>query len=149
MKFNWGTGIAIVYSVFVLGMLGAVFASRRHDPGLVQKDYYSLDIHYQERLDRKQNAALLGDRLYIGYEAAQDVIAIQFPLELGAPTGRIKLFRPATLTDDRTLHVAPDARGRMEVPASKLQPGVWNREMEWEAGGKKYFNDVQLTVTRA
>lgn len=149
MKFTWGTGIAIVYSVFVLGMLGAVFASRRYDPGLVQKDYYSLDIHYQDRLDRKQNAAQLGDRLYIGYEAAQAVIAIQFPPELGVPTGEIKLFRSATLTDDRTLNVAPDARGRMEVPASKLQQGVWNLEMEWEAGGKKYYNEVQLTVTRA
>lgn len=149
MKFTWGTGIAIVYSVFVLGMLGAVFASRRYDPGLVQKDYYSLDIHYQDRLDRKQNAAQLGDRLYIGYEAAQAVIAIQFSPELGVPSGEIKLFRSATLTDDRTLNVAPDARGRMEVPASKLQQGVWNLEMEWEAGGKKYYNEVQLTVTRA
>ncbi|MGI9160198.1 MAG: FixH family protein [Saprospiraceae bacterium] len=149
MKFNWGTGIAIVYSLFVFGMLGAVFASRSHDPGLVQKDYYSLDINYQDRLDRKQNAALLGDRLRIGYEAAQGVIAIQFSPELGAPTGQVKLFRSATLTDDRTLKLAPDARGRMEIPASSLQQGVWNLEMEWEAGGKKYFNDVQLTVTRA
>jgi nitrogen fixation protein FixH len=149
MKFNWGVGIAIAYSVFVLGMLGAVFASRRYDPGLVQKDYYSLDINYQDRLDRKQNAAQLGDRLYMGYEAAQDVIAIQFPPELGAPTGRIKLFRSATLTDDRTLNVASDARGRMEVPAATLQPGLWNLEIEWEAGGKKYFNEVQLTLTRA
>ena len=88
MKCSWGTGIAIVYALFVLGMLGAVFASRRHDPGLVQKDYYSLDLNYQDRLDRKQNAALLGDRLRIGYEAPQGVIAIQFPPELGArPAG--------------------------------------------------------------
>lgn len=149
MKFTWGTGIAVVYSLFVFGMSGAVFSSRRHDPGLVQKDYYSLDIHYQERLDRKQNAALLGDRLRIGYEAAQGVIAIQFPPELGAPAGQIKLFRSATLADDQTLNLATDARGRMEIPTSNLQPGVWNLEMEWEAGGKKYFNDVQLTVTRA
>jgi nitrogen fixation protein FixH len=149
MKFSWGTGIAIVYALFVLGMLGAVVASRRHDPGLVQKDYYSLDLNYQDRLDRKQNAALLGDRLRIGYEAPQGVIAIQFPLELGAPTGQIKLFRSATLSDDRALDLSPDARGRMEIPAKNLQQGLWNLEMEWEAGGKKYFNDVQITVTHA
>jgi nitrogen fixation protein FixH len=149
MKFNWGTGIAMVYSIFVMGMLGAVFASRQHDPGLVQKDYYSLDINYQDRMDRKQNAAQLGDRLQIRYEADKQVIAVQFPAELGAAGGKIKLFRSATLDDDALLEIAPDAAGRMEIPAADLPKGIWNVEMEWEAAGKKYFNAAKVTVTHA
>lgn len=139
----------MVYSIFVLGMLGAVFASRQHDPGLVQKDYYSLDINYQDRLDRKQNAAQLGDRLQIRYEADKQVIAIQFPAELGTAGGKIKLFRSATLADDALLEVVPNAEGRMEIPAADLPKGVWNLEMEWEASGKKYFSAVKVTVTHA
>lgn len=149
MKFNWGTGIALVYTVFVLGMLGAVFASRQHDPGLVQKDYYDLDINYQDRLDRKQNAANLGDRLQMGYEADKQVIAIQFPADLGAASGTVKLFRSATLSDDAVLDVSPNTEGRMEIPAAELIKGVWNVEIEWEAGGKKYFNTSKVTVTHA
>ena len=56
MKFNWGTGIALAYGIFALSMVGVVFASRKHDPGLVQKNYYDLDLNYQARMDKKQNA---------------------------------------------------------------------------------------------
>ena len=52
MKFNWGTGIALAYGLFALGMVGAVFASRKHDPGLMQKNYYELDLNYQARMDK-------------------------------------------------------------------------------------------------
>ena len=62
MKLNWGTGIAMVYITFAVSMVGVVFASRKHDPGLVQKDYYELDLNYQDRLERKQHAAALTEK---------------------------------------------------------------------------------------
>ena len=66
MKFNWGTGIALVYGAFALIMVGVVIRSRQYDPGLVSKDYYNLDLNYQEHFDKKQNAANLAQALGTG-----------------------------------------------------------------------------------
>ena len=59
MKFNFGTGIALVYGIFAVGMVTMVIISRGEDPGLVQKDYYNLDLNYQAHLTGKQNTAAL------------------------------------------------------------------------------------------
>ncbi|MBK8557404.1 MAG: FixH family protein [Lewinellaceae bacterium] len=149
MKFNWGTGIAIVYSIFVLGMLGAVFASRQSDPGLVRKDYYDLDLHYQDRMDKKQNAANLAGGLPIRFDAAQQAVVLQFPMSGGAPEGNIKLFRSSTLDDDISLDIEADANGQMLIPAGQMAKGLWHIEVDWKAGSKTYFKEQTIILTNA
>ena len=147
MKFNWGTGIAIVYTVFALSMVGAVIASKQHDPGLVQKNYYDLDIHYQERLTAKQNAAILEGGLPIVYDAARQVVRIEFPTKLGSANGKVKLFRASTLADDVLLDIQTAADGAMEIPVAGKASGLWHMEVDWNAGGKTYFNETKITFT--
>ncbi len=51
---NWGVGIAIVYILFVLGMLTLVFKSRSQKIDLVTENYYQQELAYQEEIDAKQ-----------------------------------------------------------------------------------------------
>jgi hypothetical protein len=44
MKFNWGTGIAIFYIIFVVSLVFQVFKSRQYDHSLVVDNYYEEDI---------------------------------------------------------------------------------------------------------
>jgi nitrogen fixation protein FixH len=146
MKFNWGTGIALVYGVFVVGMVGAVLASTKHNPGLVQDDYYKLDLNYQEHFDKKQNAANLEGGLPIRFEADQNRIKIDFPERLGAPSGKVKLFRSATLSDDKFIDITPDEKGDFYIPTDGFYGGLWNIEVDWAAGGTAFFNEQRINL---
>ena len=149
MKLNWGTGIAIVYSIFAISMIAVVFLARQHDPGLVRTDYYNLDLNYQEHLEKKQNAAKLPQGLQVQYVRDRQVIRLQFPAGLGTPSGSIKCYRPATVKDDLNLQITADSAGVMEVPATQLAKGLWRVEADWQANGTKYFNEAVLTLIPA
>ena len=149
MKFNWGTGIALVYGLFALTMIAFVIRSRSYDPGLVANDYYQLDLNYQEHYDKKQNAAHLKTPVNVRFDAAKQVIRLQFPENLGTPAGSIKCFRPSTVKDDLLLKINAASGNQMEIPAGEMAPGIWNLEVDWQAGGAKYFNTAVVTVIRA
>lgn len=143
MKFNWGTGIALVYGLFALSMVGAVFASQRYKPRLVQKNYYELDLNYQARLDKKQNAASLAEPPQVRFQAQTGTISIQFPAEMQA-VGTAKLYRSATVQDD--LIVKIEEKNMLEIPAQNLASGRWHVELDWESGGKAYFWETTITL---
>lgn len=147
MKLNWGTGIALVYATFAIGMVGAVFASRKHDPGLVAKDYYDLDLHYQARLVEKQNTAALSKKLEINHLRPQGQLNLQFPLEAGQPTGgTVKIYRGATAEGERQLPVQADASGQMQIPVAGMQSGRWRMEVIWQAGSKSFFQESAVEI---
>ena len=149
MKLNWGTGIALVYGAFALVMVAFVFQSRRYDPGLVRKDYYNLDLNYQEHMEKKQNTANLTHGLNVRFDAVRRVIRLQFPETTDAPSGSIKCFRPVNVRDDMNLDVQTGPDGAMEIPAGRMSNGLWHLEVDWQAGGTKYFHEATLTLTNA
>jgi hypothetical protein len=138
---NWGTGIAIVYSTFAIGMVSAVVtAARRHDPGLVQKNYYELDIRYQERIDRRQNAAGLTESPTVQYDAAAAVVRITFPEALPPANGHVLLYRSADNKSD--LAASFSQKKVVEVPLKTAASWRWHAEITWSAGGVDYFNEA-------
>lgn len=146
MRLNWGTGIALVYGVFMFGILSAVFASRRHNPRLVQQDYYALDLNYQERLDRKQNSAALAQDVRVQFDPASQQLKVNFPVEAGTPSGTIKLYPIGGGSADLAIPVQADAQGAMSIAAENMLAGRWHVEMEWEAGGQKFYHESALTI---
>ena len=144
MKFNWGTGIALVYIIFAVGMVTLVFASRQHDPGLMQKDYYALDLNYQDRLDRKQNAASLTVVPQVLVTSADKSLAIQFPEGMENASGKAKFYRSTTINDDFLVNI--EHGQSTKVPTEKMAPGRWHVELEWEAAGKKYFWETAIVI---
>lgn len=149
MKINWGTGIALVYGAFALVMIAVVIISRQYDPGLVSKDYYNLDLNYQEHMEKKQNAVNLVEGLNVQYDAIRQVICLQFPAGISRPAGSVKCFRSASVQDDLNLEVQTGPNGQMEIPAAQLSSGRWHLEIDWQADGTKYFNEAVVTVIHA
>jgi len=137
MKFNWGTGIALVYATFALGMVALVFASRRHDPGLMQKDYYALDLNYQARLDGKQHTADLTTQPTLSVTPDNKSLAILLPPGMDNAIGSAKFYRSTTTHDDFSIKF--ESGQPIQVSTEKLAAGRWHVELEWEVSGKKYF----------
>ncbi len=142
MKFHWGTGIALFYSAFVLTILVVVFRSRAHDPVLVSKDYYALDLNYQAHLEKKQNAAALKTPVVARYDSERSAFLLLFPAPAGKPSGKVKCFRASTTRDDRWFDIQTNEQGIMEIPAAQLSPGRWHLEADWAGeDGTPYFHE--------
>jgi nitrogen fixation protein FixH len=143
---NWGTGIAIAYGTFAIAMTSAVLASRKHDPGLLQKNYYELDLNYQARLDRKQNAAALAELPQLRYDVPSASVRIAFPQGMAVAGGKAKFYRSAVTHDD--FSVSLEQQSSVVVPAGQLAPGRWHVELDWEADGKPYFVESAVFIAR-
>ncbi|MCC7464740.1 MAG: FixH family protein [Saprospiraceae bacterium] len=143
MKFNWGTGIVIFFTLFASSMIFAVVSTTKYPPQLVQKDYYALDLNYQDRLERKQNAAAMAVMPKVAYDAASKSIQASLPEGMVANKGAIKCFRSATTREDVTASL--ENASSVDVPAGAMTSGRWHAELEWETtDGKKYFWETTL-----
>jgi hypothetical protein len=147
MKFNWGTGIALTYVVFIGFMVTSYIRSRNYDPGLVDKDYYNLDLNYQARLVKKQNAGQLAVPPAVRFDIGAKSVEVALPAEMSSATGTAKCYRSATTEEDFTTQF--DHSNTLSIPAGKMTPGRWHIELDWEVAGKTYFYETTFIVTNA
>jgi hypothetical protein len=147
MKINWGTGIALVYASFAILMIGMVFVSRRYDPGLMQKDYYDLDLNYQARLDKKQNAGALPVQPVVRFDLEGKSVEVTLPAEMSSASGTAKCYRSSTTGEDFTVNI--EHNNKLSIPATHLTPGRWHIELDWVSDGKAYFYETTFIVTNA
>jgi nitrogen fixation protein FixH len=135
---NWGTGIIIFFSLFAISMISAVVATTRYAPQLVQKDYYALDINYQQHLEKKQNTAAMASEPKIQLDRETNNLQIAFPEGMTARTGNVKCYRSITTKDDINTQI--ENAQTLNIPTAQFSAGRWHVEMDWEdSSGKPYF----------
>ena len=144
MKFNWGTGIAITYTVFVLALIFAVIKSTGIDRTLVTDDYYQKDLEYQTQIDKETNALNLKKDLAIKYADGERAIRFQYPDSLGAVQGTILFFRPSDKALDFETTVQADSMGQQVVSTRDMLPGLWKVQVNWNAGGVDFYKEETI-----
>lgn len=144
IKFNWGTGIALVYATFAIGMVTMVLISTKHDPGLVQKDYYELDLNYQTHLNGKQNTAALEVKPAVLYDENQRMVVIQLPAGMTATDGNVKLYRSASVADDQLIEIA--GQSQIQIPVKSKVGGRWHVELNWVTAQKNYYYETAILI---
>lgn len=145
MKFHWGHGIAVFYSLFVLTLIVVVVKSRTFDNSLVTEEYYARDINYQQEYDRRQNSEDLTEGVRL--EKTAKNYRVIFPDGLAPSTkGTVLFYRPSSKLHDRLVKIKVDEAGGMNLPLSGLEPGFYRAILEWSAAGKDYLDEFTLTV---
>ena len=111
----------------------------------MQKDYYALDLNYQDRLERKQNAAAMAELPKVVFNETSKSIQASLPEGMVANKGAIKCFRSATTREDVTASL--ENTSTVSIPATSMTSGRWHAEMEWETtDGKKFFWETTLMI---
>jgi nitrogen fixation protein FixH len=147
---NWGHGIAIVYGLFVAGMLVLVVASTRHDPGLITKDYYNLDIHYQAHFDKKQNTAALSTAPQVRFDAAARSVHVVFPDNLPVSKGTVQFRQTSSSRNDFRVDIpAVKPNEVLQIPVTDIPGGRWLLDLDWESNGRAYFYATAVAVEPA
>jgi nitrogen fixation protein FixH len=146
MKLNWGTGIAIFYSLFVIVMAGMVVLSKSFDNSLVVDNYYEEDLRYQSHLDKVENSKGLANDLSIVENETEKSLRFQFPREISAVSGEILFYRPNDATKDFSIDIHPDEEGAVLVPTGKLLPGRWKVKVDWQGDGKAFYKEETVIL---
>ena len=144
MKFNWGTGIAVFYLLFMVVLLTAVFKSRSYDHSLVVPNYYEEDLKYQEQYDKLANTLALDTPLEINQEESK--VRISFPSGMDAITGEVWLFRPSNAKADIRLPIQLGSDNVMEISTKTMIQGRWKMKIDWQAGSQQFYKEQTIVL---
>ncbi len=142
MKLNWGTYAALMYIAFVAGMGYLVYRSTQEKIDLVITNYYEHDKLFSEKYEQQLNAVNLKEQVKI---TSGNPITIQF-YSAFPEKGTLQFYRPDDSSLDKTIDLAVDENGIMQVGTSTLKHGLWKVILQWESEGKKYYTEDRIFI---
>ena len=146
MSFNWGTGIALVYTAFAAATTGVVTFAMRRPVDLVSGDYYEQSLRQDDRIAAENNARELGVVVSVD-ERSPEVAVILMPARAAREAhGTVTLYRPSNSRADQETPLQLDARGEQRVPLDRLTPGRWVVQVRWSAAGRDYYVERGIHV---
>jgi hypothetical protein len=144
MKFNWGTKIGIVYTVFVLFILGMVYLAFGEKFDLVTEDYYAQEIAFQEKIDSKNRLNNLDKELNIKLESGE--LIIYFPHGVNTQIqGKVNCFRPSDENKDFEVKVNTTA-AKQSIPLEQFVKGKYTLKIDWKAEDEHYYTEQIIII---
>jgi len=144
IKWNWGTGIAVFYTLFAIAVVLFAIFSMGIKFDLTDNDYYEKGLKYQEQMDKIERSGTLATQ--ISTIDSANTIIIKFP-KIGnykVITGMIKFFRPSDATKDLNININLDSNFNQHIPKSKLAAGLYILKIDWQTEGKEYYDERKL-----
>jgi hypothetical protein len=146
MKFNWGIGIAMLYTGFVIGILTLVVMSSRQKVDLVAENYYEEELIFQRKIDKIERTKALTEPLLWGVN--QEGVQLQFPENMNGRkiTGKVKFYCPSDNRKDKEFAINPAADLSQLIPATQLASGRYKLQVEWQADSTTYWNEGAIVI---
>lgn len=137
MKFNWGHGITIFFSLFVAFMVYMVVQSHQVNIDLVTEDYYAKEVTYQVQIEKMENTIALKQKVDISQKS--DRIDVTFPYEAIPSSGQLLLYRPSDKQYDRTWEIVPEQGRIQSIDVRELPSGYYSLQVDWQANEKAFY----------
>ena len=139
ISFNWGTGIALVYTAFATATTGFVTFAMGRPVQLVSADYYEQSLQQDSRIAAERSAAELGPVLTVDETTAPAAIVALPAAHLRDARGTVTLYRPADSRADQVVALQPGADGVQRLALDRLAAGRWVVQLRWTAAGREYY----------
>lgn len=145
IKLNWGAGIALTYMGFVAMIVCLVVMSIQQKIDLVTDQYYTEELQFQDKIDKKNRAKALETPL--SWFVGDQYLEIQYP-NTGHPelvSGKVTLYCPANNENDRSVNI--QATGlQQRIALSEIPEGRYQLKIDWKNGSETYFDEGVITV---
>jgi hypothetical protein len=140
IKFNWGTGIVIAIVLFMTFILSFVYRSltQEYTHELVSEDYYKDELHYQQDIDKLNNALKLSENIKL--TNSNKGIIIHFPEDKDYKkiSGVISFQRYSNIKLDFEQDIVLKNHTIL-IPDSKLILGKWIIKIDWKYEEEGYL----------
>lgn len=145
MRINWGTGLFIFFSLFVLTLGFVLYKSRQIDNSLVVDQYYEQDIKYQAHYEKMQNLKDTGKDVFITVVKGQNSVSMSFPhLKGSIIKGTILLYKASDKGQDVSLPFELTQDSIYSFNTETLSRGKWKIKLDYTADGKPYYKEEDL-----
>ena len=145
ITFNWGTGIAAVYTAFALATTGFVTFAVSERVDLVSGDYYAQSLRQDQRIAAEANARSLTPPPSVSLTVPGQA-RLSLPLDQIGAAGTITWYRAADSRADRTTALALDHAGHQQLPLGGLMAGRWIVQVRWTANGRDYYYEQAVLL---
>lgn len=147
-NFNWGKGIFIVITLFIIGTLSMVSYFISLDFYMVNNNHYEEGVAYQQTIDSKERTNNLEEHVVILFDDERVALKIYFPDEIieKAKEGTINLYRPNDSTKDRNLAIQFDAGNTHVIPMERMDKGKWVLTIKWKMDDLEYQEEKVIII---
>ena len=145
---NWGKGIFITVTVFVIVTLSVVSYLISLDFYMVSNDHYDDASNYQETIDKKDRTKQLSQPVMVFFDEEQVSLKLVFPPELAGRnnTGTVYMYRPNNSALDTTFDLDLDQTGVQYINALDFEQGKWIMKLDWSTEGKEYTDEKNILL---
>ena len=140
-KINWGKGLFIGMSIFMLFIITLVVMIFRQDTDSYDPSYYEKGLDFNKEYTRGQQVFTDGVKPTIKLSDA--VLNIGFTAQV---KGRLLFQRPSDEKMDKSLAFQSDASGQVEIPLAQFARGRWQLTFEWSNNSKQYLYHQEIFV---
>lgn len=146
-KLNWGSGLALAITVFVIATLSVVSYLISLDFFLVTNEHYEEGVEYQQTIDQKKRSLELEDPVVIVFDEKLEALRVVFPNDfVGRAQGNIHLYRPNNPEMDKKLPLSVNTNGIQFISTSALEKGKWVLKIEWSADEESYLEEKTIII---
>lgn len=142
-QFNWGTGIMLLYSCFVIGIMFMVYKSVNQKVDLVSEDYYTKELAFQNQIEATGNATAQGESVLMQQNGSNLIFSFPASQVKNNLSGTIYFYKPDNEFADIHVPIKLKTNESMLIPTEVLKMGLWKIEISWTAAGKNYFKTYQ------
>lgn len=144
----WPVSIVVFFVIVVAGLGSLVAVCVLHKEELVRPDYYEQELRHQGHMDQIGRAGALATRLSIYYDPGTRAVRLEFPAEAfdRATTGQVELYRPSSVSMDRTFKINADLGRNQVMDASRITPGLWRVKVSWVTAGRSFMVEEKLVI---
>lgn len=140
-KLNWGVGLVIGMSLFIVFILYFVLRITFEDQyslDLVAEQYFEKELEFQKEIDAEQNAKTYNYNLTAHKSSRGYLLSFPEDLDVGQITGNIFFYRPSDKSFDfqETLKMSGN---KFLIPGDKLDDGRWDIKVLWQYQGKDFL----------
>lgn len=145
---NWGKGIFITVTIFVVITLSVVSYLISLDFYMVSNDHYDEASNYQETIDKRDRTKSLSQPVMVFFDEEMVSLKLVFPPELAGRNnaGTIHMYRPNDSNLDMKLELNLDQQGIQYIDATELAKGKWILKLDWSTEDLEYTDEKNILL---
>jgi hypothetical protein len=138
---NWGKGIIIGMSLFMLFIIGMCVKMFRLPADEFDHHYYEKGLDFDRDYAKEKQVAT--DRAEPAIRIRGGVVRLTFARQA---VGTARLVRPSSMAPDKTFRISTDGSYSAVLPLEQLSKGRWRIVLEWKSDHKSYLYEKELDL---
>lgn len=144
IKWNWGTGITVFLTLFILSLIAFILFTFTVKYDMVEPDYYDKDLKYQEHIDKIKRFSLLKEKPTIVTQ--NSFVFINFPLvfNLNNIKGIIHFYRASDKNLDFKMNLSLSDDNTQVIDMRDKAKGFWLIKVNWSFNDTDYYFEEEI-----